>query len=213
MIINSYFYKFRKTLKSIALLMMALILSFPQFKVIADDDTAQQKFLTKVPNLIGMAGDEITGTLNKSHLRLGVISSRESLGRIDSVIEQLPKRGTTVLFGTYVGVVVSSGVKMPNVKGQTKMDAISQLTGTGLPESNIGTTETVSYCGAGGVVVAQSPFPDFAVDKKSIINLTISSISSGDRPRLPFKCNTGCCLDICTGRGYEAKTGRSCELP
>ena len=206
----SVFYKYREALRATVLLLMVLLFYFSHTTTVASEYNKKEKylFLVKVPSLVGLTGDEVAGKLNESNLRLGVVSSEESLIKRGSVIGQLPNEGSIAFIGSYVGVIISGGVKIPDVRGRTKMKAISRLTDMGLPGPNINAANSVQSCEIEGIVVGQSPLPDYAVDENSIINLVMSN----GMPPPPLDCHTGCCQSACPGRpSFDKNTKEICE--
>ena len=87
---------------------------------------------TLVPDLRGMTIAEATAALTNAGLVVGTVTEQNSTSRIGSVVAQSPTVGAERNPGTAVGLVVSIGVPVPNVVGQTEAAARTAIDGAGL---------------------------------------------------------------------------------
>ena len=110
----------------------------------------------KVPNVVGSTQTAAGTSLTAAGLIVGRVSSVNSATvSIGRVISQDPSAGTNVAPGSAVALVVSLGVKVPNVVGNTQAAAQTNLTNAGLTVGRVttGPSETVPI----GNVISQTP--------------------------------------------------------
>jgi len=126
-----------------------------------------------VPNLVGQTQLAASTTLAGIGLVLSPVTSEASTVPIGEIVSQSPTVGTSVLVGSSVSVVISSGVAVPNVVGQTQTTAGSSITGAGL----VGGTTTTQFSDTvpSGNVISQSPDPGTAVNGGTTVSLVVSS--------------------------------------
>jgi hypothetical protein len=86
-----------------------------------------------VPNVVGMSQGTATTTITLAGLTVGTVTMQSSATVLPgSVISEGPAAGTNVWTGSAVNLVVSSGIMVPNVVGQTQAQAASAINGAGL---------------------------------------------------------------------------------
>jgi beta-lactam-binding protein with PASTA domain len=132
---------------------------------------------TQVPNVVGLTQAVATTAITSAGLSLGAVTTQSSATVASGlVISESPIAGTTVISGSAVSLVVSSGpvmVLVPNVVGLTQPAATSAITGAGLV---LGTVTMVSSATVPkGSVVAESPVAGTSVAISSAVNLSVST--------------------------------------
>jgi formylglycine-generating enzyme required for sulfatase activity len=133
-----------------------------------------------VPNVVGLTQAAAINAFSASGLSLGTVS-RQSSDSVASglVIGQNPAAGTSVVPGSSVSLVISSGpsqptqANVPNVVGLTQAVAANTLAGAGLSVGTV--TRQNSATVAAGVVISQNPVAGSSVASGTAVTLTISS--------------------------------------
>ncbi|MCM1267704.1 MAG: Stk1 family PASTA domain-containing Ser/Thr kinase [Bacteroidales bacterium] len=100
----------------------------------------------QVPSVTGKSQEEAASILKKEGFEVDVTESHDSTVEKGLVISQSPEAETTAAAGSNVTIRVSSGpeedkVRVPEVIGQTEMDATAILTESGLTVGNVTQTE------------------------------------------------------------------------
>jgi beta-lactam-binding protein with PASTA domain len=127
-----------------------------------------------VPNVLTTPESNAYSAIAGASLAVGTVSYQYSIFPAGLVVGQNPVGGTTVLVGTAVDLTVSLGqpVTVPDVVGQTKLDANSVLTGAGLEIGAV--TYEFNDVIAAAVIITQNPIGGSAVPAGSEIDLAIS---------------------------------------
>ena len=128
---------------------------------------------TLVPDLRGMTIAEATAALTNAGLVVGTVTEQNSTSRIGSVVAQSPTVGAERNPGTAVSLVVSIGVPVPNVVGQTEAAARTAIEAAGLRVSTV--TRQSSATIASGTVISQSPASGGLVEGSSAVTMVVSS--------------------------------------
>jgi serine/threonine-protein kinase len=111
--------------------------------------------LTTVPPLSGDTLTEARRALHQKGLKVGRIQLRSSSQYPPGqVISSEPSAGATPQVGTTVALFVSSGVKVPDVTGETESQAKSNLENAGFI---VGTSTQTTSTAPPGTVISQSP--------------------------------------------------------
>jgi probable HAF family extracellular repeat protein len=127
-----------------------------------------------VPNVVGQTQAAATAAITAAGLILGMVTTQPSKTVAPgSVISQNPSAGADVAPGATVNLVVSSGIPVPNVVGQTQAAATTAITGAGLTVGTV--TQQQSNMVASGSVISQSPAAGSNVAGGSAVNLVVSS--------------------------------------
>ncbi len=116
---------------------------------------------------------EATAALTNAGLVVGTVTEQNSTSRIGSVVAQSPTVGAERNPGTAVGLVVSTGVPVPNVVGQTEAAARTAIEAAGLRVSTV--TRQSSATIASGTVISQSPASGGLVEGSSAVTMVVSS--------------------------------------
>ena len=130
-----------------------------------------------VPNVVGETSGAAGATLTGAGFTTGVVTHQCSNTVAEGlVISQNPPAGTLAAPGTAVDLVISTGpctVPVPNVVGQTLINADTTLTGGGV------NTGTVTYqCDdtiKAGLVISEDPPAGTQVVSGSAVNLVVST--------------------------------------
>jgi beta-lactam-binding protein with PASTA domain len=127
-----------------------------------------------VPNVVNDTQAAATTAITGAGLVVGTISSASSSTvAIGSVISESPAAGTAVNGGSSVNLVISTGVTVPNVVGQTRAAATTAITAAGLV---VGTTTSASSSTVpSGSVISENPVAGTHVNGGSAIALVIST--------------------------------------
>jgi len=130
--------------------------------------------LYALPDLRGQSEDDARAALGKLPVRL--TSTRQADDNVpkDSVIRTNPPAGTRVRAEQVVTIVVSSGLpilKVPDVTGSPRDDAIAKLQGMGF---KVDVKEQFSDNVAQGNVISQDPSPNSQLAKGQQVTLTVS---------------------------------------
>ena len=127
-----------------------------------------------VPNVVGQTQATATSAITAVGLVLGTVTSTSSSTvPVGSVISESPVAGTQVSGGTAVNLVISTGVAVPGVVGQTQAAATSAITGAGLVLGTV--TSATSNTVPVGSVISESPSAGTSVSGGSAVNLVIST--------------------------------------
>ena len=128
-----------------------------------------------VPNVVPLREDLAVQRLASKGLKANVHRrpNEDPKVNLGSVYEQNPVPGSRQDKGSAVDIFVSLGppqVKVPDVKGNSRDQAISTLSGLGLKVKirDVFSKET------GNTVIAQFPLPDAKVDKGSTVQINVS---------------------------------------
>jgi beta-lactam-binding protein with PASTA domain len=134
--------------------------------------------MVNVPNVIGQTQTAAQSQITGAGLAVGTVTSQPSTTTpINTVINQSPTGGTQAATGSAVNLVISSGVTVPDVVGQPKATAESQITGAHLA---VGTeTYQSSPTVPAGAVVSQSPSGNTQASAGTSVNIVLSSGPSG----------------------------------
>ena len=126
-----------------------------------------------VPNLVGQTQAGAAGLLSTAGLNLGAVTSQASTLPIGEVVSESPAAGTPAQVGSSVSVVLSSGVAVPSLVGQTQMNAEGLITGAGLVVG----TETTQFSDTvpSGTVISQNPPSRTTVNGGTTVSLVVSS--------------------------------------
>jgi beta-lactam-binding protein with PASTA domain len=130
---------------------------------------------TLVPNVVGMAQDEATATLEEAGYEVQAKSTFDEEAAEGIVIGQDPQGGVVAEPGTVVDIVVSAGknpeVAVPDVVGMSEKDAADALDDAGLqavPSSAYSETAPV------GEVIGQDPAAGTTVLTGTAVSITVS---------------------------------------
>jgi eukaryotic-like serine/threonine-protein kinase len=113
--------------------------------------------IVEVPSVVGLDQGEAEGEIRQAGL-VPRTHKQESTEPEGQVIDQIPDAGSSAQRGDSVTIVVSSGVGrvvVPNVVGESKDAAISDLHAAGLSARVV--TQTTDDPNSDGVVLSQSP--------------------------------------------------------
>ncbi len=135
----------------------------------------ENKNEVEVPNFMGYTIDKAKKEAEEAGININVAKSEYSDYDENTIINQSPEGGETVLEGQTVDVVVSLGQKsftMPNVVNDEKDEAISKIEDVSgqKPDVEYEFDDTVKA----GLVIAQSPEPQTQMKAGDSILLTIS---------------------------------------
>ena len=130
-----------------------------------------------VPNVVGLTQAIATTTITGANLALGSVTNQSS-GTVPagSVISQNPLAGVSIVEGSPVDIVVSTGpapVNVPDVVGLTQAIATTTITGTNLVLGTV-TTQTSNTVPAGSVI-SQNPLAGASVLAGSAVDIVVSS--------------------------------------
>ena len=128
-----------------------------------------------VPNLFDQTVTGATGLLSGVGLDLGAQTMLASnLVPINEIISQIPAANTQALVGSSVSVVISSGVAVPSLVGQTQSAATTAISTAGLVLVLPVTTQ-FSDTVLSGNVISQSLDPGTAVNGGTPVSLVVSN--------------------------------------
>ena len=126
-----------------------------------------------VPNVVGLTQAAAQSALTTATLTVGTITQASSpIVAAGSVISQAPIAGTSVLAGTAVNLVVSSGPAVPDVINFNQTAAGAAISEAALTVGNIdmGNSGTVPA----GSVISQNPASGTTVPPGTAVNLVVS---------------------------------------
>ena len=126
-----------------------------------------------VPQLVGLTSlDSVRLALSDANLQLGTIKEKASSQPTGYVLAQDPPEGTQVEAGSMISISVSSGqVRVPAVIGVSEAQARSDLVQVGLDAQVVKQSDDTV---APGTVLAQSPLPGTAVDRGTLVTITVA---------------------------------------
>ena len=128
-----------------------------------------------VPNVIGLSQSAATAALTSAGLSAGTIGSApdESVP-IGVVMTQSPAAGAEVPAGSAVDLIVSAGVTVPDVMGQTQAAATTTI--TSVPGLVMGAVTSASSTTVGaGLVISQNPAAQTKVSGGTGVAIVVSS--------------------------------------
>jgi RHS repeat-associated protein len=141
------------------------------------DLTVPAPIIATVPNLVGLPASSAKSDLLGLHLIQGTVTKQTSTTiTAGLVISQNPASGTSLVQGSSVSLVVSSGpqiVSVPNVVGLTQAAATTTITGAQFALGTV--TQSSSTLVPTGNVISQNPPSGTSVAQGSLVNLVISS--------------------------------------
>jgi beta-lactam-binding protein with PASTA domain len=127
-----------------------------------------------VPNLVGGTQGAATSAITGAGLTLGTVTMQSSTTIAPGIImSQNPLAGALEGSGAAVNLVVSIGVAVPNVVGETQAAASSALTAAGLALGTV--TQQSSSQVAPGNVISESPLYGTDVAGGSTVSLVFST--------------------------------------
>jgi probable HAF family extracellular repeat protein len=134
-----------------------------------------------VPNVVGDTQAQASAAIGADGLTLGAVTTASSTTvSAGIVLSQNPAAGTSVMTGTSVALVVSSGAVLsntvPNVVGETLTAATNTLGSAGLILGAV--TGSYSTTVAAGTVISENPPAGTSVYSGSAVSLTVSTGSS-----------------------------------
>ena len=144
-----------------------------------------------VPNVLNLTQAAAKAAINGASLVLGTISQQSSTTvPAGNVISQNPTAGTSVVAGSAVSLVVSTGpVAVPNVVNLTQAAATTAITYAGLA---IGTVSTESNATVpSGSVISQNPSAGTNVAAGSAVALVVSTGPTTPPPPPPSNDSGG----------------------
>ena len=126
-----------------------------------------------VPQLVGLTSlDSVRLALSDANLQLGTIKEKASSQPAGYVLAQDPPEGTQVEAGSMIAISVSSGqVRVPAVIGVSVAQARSDLVQVGLDAQIVEQSDDTVPA---GTVLAQSPLPGTAVDRGTLVTITVA---------------------------------------
>jgi len=130
--------------------------------------------LYALPDVRGQSEDDARAALGKLPVRLTSTRQADDNAPKDSVIRTNPPAGTRVRAEQSVTIIVSSGppiLKLPDVTGSPRDDAIAKLQGMGF---KVDVKEQFSDNVAQGNVISQDPSPNSQLAKGQQVTLTVS---------------------------------------
>jgi beta-lactam-binding protein with PASTA domain len=125
-----------------------------------------------VPNVVNLAQAAATTAITNAGLVASASQAASTTVPIGTVISQNPVAGTQVASGSSVGIVVSTGVTVPNVVNLTQAAATIAITNASL---NVGTVTTASSATVpSGSVISESPAASTQASGGTSVNLVVS---------------------------------------
>ena len=128
----------------------------------------------EVPDLVGRGTQEADSILMGSHLRTGVVRTRESTEARGSVIQQSPTAGTRVSPGTPVDLWAASPPLpslVPPLTGHLRADALALIRSAGLSPGRMSERESNQ---APGTVVGQRPLAGTEAQRGSAVDISLA---------------------------------------
>jgi probable HAF family extracellular repeat protein len=162
-----------------------------------------------VPNVVSMLERTGTTTVVKSGLSLGMVTVQSSATvAFGGIISQSPLAGTSVVRGSSVDFVVSSGsaslLLVPNVVGMMQSVATTSITGATLVLGTV--TIQSSSTVAAGLVISQSPSSGTSVNSGTPVNMVISSgTQTGHHEKEECRKEDGRRWDNCNDHSKEKR--------
>jgi beta-lactam-binding protein with PASTA domain len=124
---------------------------------------------SQVPDVTKSTAATVGGLLTSRGLTLAGTETAISDQPIGTIIASVPAAGTVVARNTAVTIVVSAGLPVPNVVGQSRADAISELE----PPFVAGVQYVGPDQGAVDTVVEQDPGAGTFLSKGDTVNLKV----------------------------------------
>jgi beta-lactam-binding protein with PASTA domain/predicted Ser/Thr protein kinase len=128
-----------------------------------------------IPSVIGRSQAGAEATLRRNHLKFRIVRRSSSAFAVGVATGTDPSAGQSVTPGTQVTLFISSGkplVRVPNVTGESKSQATSQLSGAGF---NVNTTTQSSTSVKAGNVISQNPSGGSMVVSGSTVTIVVAS--------------------------------------
>ncbi len=129
------------------------------------------------PDVVGLTQAAASTAIANAGLVVGSVTQQTSSNvSVGFVISQTPPAGTSVVAGSSVNLVVSTGPQMvaaPNVVGSTQGAATTSITGAGLVLGTV--TQQSSSTVASGSVISQTPAAGTSVAVGSTVTLVVSN--------------------------------------
>ena len=134
--------------------------------------------MVPVPNLDRLTQDAATTAVTEAKLKVGTITQQASNTVVaGNVVSQDPANGSSLLPGSAVNLVISSGslvmLTVPNVEGLTQAAATTAITGANLMVGTV--AQRASNTVVTGNVIGQDPAKGSSLAQGSAVNLVISS--------------------------------------
>ena len=134
--------------------------------------------MVPVPNLDRLTQDAATTAVTEAELKVGTITQQASNTVVaGNVVSQDPANGSSLLPGSAVNLVISSGslvmLTVPNVEGLTQAAATTAITGANLMVGTV--AQRASNTVVTGNVIGQDPAKESSLAQGSAVNLVISS--------------------------------------
>jgi beta-lactam-binding protein with PASTA domain len=133
--------------------------------------------MVTVPNVEGLTPDAATTAITGAKLTMGTVTQQTSdTVAAGKVVSQDPASGSSVVQGSPVNLVISSGpqtVTVPNVEGLPQAAGTTAITGAKLMRGTV--TQQTSDTAPTGNVISQDPASGSSVAQGSPVNLVISS--------------------------------------
>jgi beta-lactam-binding protein with PASTA domain len=131
----------------------------------------------QAPNEVGSTQTQaVLDLMTRADVTIGAVTTATSSTVASGIVlSQSPVAGSTVAYGSKIGLVVSSGpamVKAPNAVGLTQAAAGSALTSVGLAVGIV--TQQTSPTVAAGLVISESPAAGMMVAAGSKVSLVVS---------------------------------------
>jgi hypothetical protein len=127
---------------------------------------------TTVPDVTGVDQGSVAGHLARAGLTMGTVTRAANPVAAGHVIAQNSPPGTIEPAGSPVDLTISLGaVTVPDLKGDTATQAISELTAVGLATH----IEHRAQCADPGLVIDQTPSAGTSVAPGSTVTITIAS--------------------------------------
>ena len=121
-----------------------------------------------VPDVSGLSRDQAQSRLTEVRLNLGRMADEPSSQPLGTVLSQEPPPGTIASLGTTVDLVAAQGVKVPNVSGLSREEAVARLSEAGLA---LGRVESESSAQRPGTILGQNPPSGTIVPLGTTVNL------------------------------------------
>jgi beta-lactam-binding protein with PASTA domain len=140
----------------------------------------------QVPTLVGLTQQQAVDALVAAGLTTGSITQKNAPGQpAGTVIDSNPKTGTSVAKGAAVSLVVSSGlIPVPNVVGETEVQAKADLANAGFVPAVI---TTVTDAATAGTVISQKPDAGTPFGQNKTVTITVAVAPTST----PTPSNTG----------------------
>ena len=127
-----------------------------------------------VPNVVGTTQSAATTAITGAGLLVGAVTQQASTSITPgNVISEAPAAGVLVGAKAMVALVISSGVAVPNVTGQTQAQASAAISGAGLVLGTV--TQQASSTVPSGSVISQSPTAGENVAGGGAVDLVVST--------------------------------------